>query len=99
LYALVEQYAESADSVGLSAAQSAAYLELSVGARVRGLFPAAVTPERDARMRRLIALDHALRNRPEVLPIKNHLMNAVLASDIPRIRELLRSVGLDPGSD
>lgn len=99
LYALVEQYAQSADSIGLNAEQSAAYLELSGRPRANGLFPAAVTPERDSRMRRLIALDHALRNQPEVLPIRRDLMNAVLASDIPGIRELLRSVGLEPGSD
>ena len=99
LYALVDQYAQSADSIGLNAEESAAYLELSGRPCAKGLFPAAVTPERDSRMRRLIALDHALRNQPEVLPIRRDLMNAVLASDIPGIRELLRSVGLEPGSD
>jgi len=98
LYALVEQYAQAAHSVGLSAAQSAAYLELSVGALASGLFPVAVTPERDRRMRRLIALDHALKTRPEVQQIKTELVTAVLAGDIPQIRETLRSVGLDPGS-
>lgn len=97
-HALIEEFSESEASIGLSPEQSAKYLELPVCASARGLFPVAVTSERDSRMRRLIALVHLMNNRHEVQPIRSDLMSALLAQDLPQLRRLLGVAGVDPAA-
>lgn len=99
LYALVEEYAKSEAALGLTVDQSTAYLSLPVRANARGLYPLAVTPERDHRMRRLIALDRVLSSRTELQPHKATLLEAVLASDTSRLRTVLHDLGVDIGSE
>ena len=99
LYALVEQYAQAEASLGLGDEQSATYLGLPVRASARGLYPFAVTPARNGRMRRLIALDEVLKRRQDVRPLKEALLSAVLDGNIPRLRTLLQAAGIDFESD
>lgn len=99
LYALVEEYAQSEAAFGLTEEQSTAYLSLPVRASARGLYPLAVTPERDHRMRRLIALERVLSSRSDLQPHKDTLLEAVLAYDIPRLRTVLKDLGVEIGSE
>lgn len=99
LYALVEEYARSEATFALTEEQSTAYLSLPVRANARGLYPMAVTPERDHRMRRLIALERVLSSRADLQPHKDTLLQAVLACDLPRLRMVLQDLGVDFGSD
>lgn len=98
LYALVEEYAKAEAAFGLTEEQSTAYLSLPVCAHARGIYPLAVTPERDHRMRRLIALDRVLGGRADLQAHKHTLLEAVLAYDIPRLRAVLQELGVDIGS-
>lgn len=90
LYALVEEYAKAEAALGFTEEPSAAYLSLPVCANARGPYPLAVAPERDPRMRRLIALERVLSGRSGLQPHKDKLLDAVLAYDIPRLRTILR---------
>lgn len=96
-YALVEQFVQAEASLGLSEAQTAAYLHLPVTAGASGLYPYAVTAERDARMRKLIALDVMLKRHPALQTVQADVLNAVLTSDQSTLLELLAKAGLDEG--
>lgn len=96
LYALVEEYAEAERALGVTPQQSASYLELPVVASAAGLHPFAVTPAREYRMRRAIALMHILKNHPETAPKKEVLLDAVLAEDISTLTNVLAELGLPP---
>ncbi len=98
LYALVEQYAQAEGSLGLSEEQSASYLGLPICAGARGLYPFAVTRNRDDRMNRLIALDHALKSRTELQSIRVELLTAVLDYDMVLLRNLLGAAGVEIAS-
>jgi hypothetical protein len=99
LHSLIEEYTQAESSLSLSEEQTAAYLGLPVRAQAGGLYPFAVTRERDGRMNRLIALDRVLKNRGELQAVKGELLSAVLDGDIPRLRVILSAAGLDIGSD
>ena len=93
-YTLIEEYAEAEASIGLTEEQSAAFLNLPVSAGAAGLYTLAVTPERDHRMRRVIALDRLMKSRPAIHALKDDLLGAVLADDSPRLRSLLEDAGI-----
>jgi hypothetical protein len=98
LYALVEEYSEAERALGLTPEQTANYLQLPVIASAAGLHPFAVTPQRDNRMRRAIALMHILKNHPETAPKRGALLDAVLAEDITTLKNILADLGLPPAA-
>lgn len=99
LCALVEDYSRAEVSLGLDGQQSTAYLDLPICASASGLYPFAVTPKRDDRMRRMIALDRALKARAELQAIKGELLSSVLEANIPRLRALVGAAGVDIEGD
>ena len=98
-YALIQEYVEAEVSIGLTDAQSAAYLNFPVVAGASGLYPMAVTPQRDHRMRGIVALDRLLKDRPDAHAFKSDLLSAVLADDIARVRVLLEGAGIVKDGD
>ena len=96
LYAVVEEYSEAERALGISAQQTTSYLQLPVLASASGLHPFAVTPQRENRMRRAIALMHILKRHPETAPKHDVLLDAVLTEDIATLTNVLAELGLPP---
>ena len=99
LHGLIQEYVEAEKDLGLTPDQTSAYLDLPVKSSATGLHPFAITARRDGRMRRMVALMHILRNRPETSSKRDGLLEAVLAEDIPLLKRLLAEVGLPCGPD
>lgn len=93
-YALVAECARAEAALGITKEQMAAYLSLPIVAHVGGLYPFAVTPDRDLRMRRLIVLE-ALIERDGLQAHRETLLAPVLAFDIQRLRAVLLELGPD----
>lgn len=85
--------------MGLTEGQSRTYLGLPDWTRADALYPMAVTPKRDGQMRRLVALASMLKRDPRVLPPKAELLAAVLAENIPCVKEILAGQGVDLPED
>lgn len=96
---LLAEYLDAERSLGLTLDQSSNFLELPVMAGTEGLYPMAITPKRDGRMRRLIALANLLQNDPRVQARKTDLLAALLLDDVPTIKTILIAQGIDVGSD
>ena len=97
LGALLAEYLDAEKSIGLTLDQSRTYLELPVMTDAEGLYPMAITPKRDGRMRRLIALANVLRHDARAQARKNELLSATLADDVPMIKNILDEQGIDTG--
>jgi hypothetical protein len=99
LYGLIEAFVEAERELGLTLDQISTYLELPVNYGASGLHPFAVTARRDGRMRRMVALMHVMRNHPETAPLREALIEAVLAENIPLLMQRLAEVGLPSGPE
>jgi hypothetical protein len=97
LHALVQQFAEAED-LTCRLPMPRLYLHLPVVARAAGLYPFAVTRDRDSRMNRMIALAAVLKARPDLHHLKEELLSAILVDDIPLLRRTLTAAGLDFGN-
>lgn len=95
LHGLLVEYVEAEASLKLSPEQTAAYLELDLGLGADGLFPMAITPRRDARMRKLTALAHLAASDERVKPRTSDLVAALIQDDVPAIRLVLEQAGVN----
>ncbi len=86
---LLTEYVEAETSLRLTPEQTAAYLDLDLGHRADGLFPMAITPRRDARMRRLTALARLATGDERVKERIPDIVEGVIREDIPAIRLVL----------
>lgn len=98
LSGLLEKYVEAEQGLGLTVPQTSAYLELPAHSSAKGLYPFAITPRRDARMRRVIALMSILQNFPEAALRRTELLAATLLEDVATLKQLLAEVGLPRGA-
>jgi hypothetical protein len=90
----VAEYVDAEHALGLNEEETRRYLGLPVGAKVDGLYPMAVTPERDRRMLRLITLAGLLERDGRAAPRRTELIAAVLAEDVPAIGRILEAQGI-----
>lgn len=95
LHGLLAEYVEAEASVKLTPEQTAAYLDLDVGLQANGLFPMAITPGRDARMRKLIALARLAASDKRVKPRTSELFAALIRDDVPAVRLVLEQAGVN----
>lgn len=99
LFALLEACREAQASLGVSDVQMSGYLSLPVEAGLGGLFPFAISGERDARMHRLVALHRITTSRPNTAPYVPQFLDAVFAADLPALTRLLRAAGVEIPED
>jgi hypothetical protein len=94
LHGLLDEYVEAEATLQLSPEQSAAYLDLDPGLSAQGLFPMAITPRRDARMRKLAALARLVISDDRVRGRAPELVAALMRDDSPAIRAVFEQAGL-----
>lgn len=94
LHGLLAEYVEAEATLQLSPEQTAAYLDLDPGYRAEGLFPMAITPRRDARMRKLAALARLVISDDRVRGRAPELVAALMRDDAPAIRAVFEQAGL-----
>lgn len=90
----VAEYIDAERMLGLNAEETHRYLALPDHATVDGLYPMAVTPERDRRMRRLVTLAKLLEKDTRAAPRRTELIAAALAEDVPAIVRILEDSGI-----
>jgi hypothetical protein len=88
------EYIDAERILGLNAEETRRYLALPDRATADGLYPIAVNPERDRRMRRLITLAKLLEQDPRAAPRRTELIAATLAEDGPAIVRILEQIGI-----
>lgn len=93
----VAEYIDAERILGLNEEETRRYLALPDRAKADGLYPMAVTPERDHRMRRLITLARLLEQDARAAPRRTELIAAVLADDVPTIVRILVETGIQTG--
>lgn len=95
LQALLEDYLEAIASMGVTEDQARNHLGLPEGMAVRGLFPMAITKDRDGRMNRVIAVAKMTERDERFQRHGVELLAATLAEDIAAVRSLLAKLGFD----
>jgi len=95
LQALLDDYLEAIASLGVTGDQARNHLGLPEGMAVRGLFPMAITKDRDGRMNRVIALAKMTERDERFQRHSVELLAAILTEDIAAIRYLLAKLGFD----
>lgn len=90
----VAEYMDAERMLGLNEEETRRYLALPDRAKADGLYPMAVTPERDFRMRRLIILARLIEQDARAAPRRTELIAAVLADDVPAIVRILEDSGI-----
>ncbi len=93
----VAEYIDAERILGLNEEETRRYLALPDRAKADGLYPMAVTPERDHRMRRLITLARLLEQDARAAPRRTELIAAVLADDVPTIVRIRVESGIQTG--
>lgn len=88
------EFVKAEASLGLNPEETRRFLRLPDRAKADGFYPMAITPERDGRMRRLIALSTLLERDARAAPRRTELVAAVLAEDIPAICRILEAQGI-----
>lgn len=88
------EYIEAERMLGINAEETCRYLALPDHATAAGLYPMAVTPERERRMRRLITLAKLLEQDPRTAPRRKELIAATLAEDGVAIVRILEHIGI-----
>ena len=89
------EYVEAEAFLGLDDEQTREYLGLPDGTRADGLYPMAITPEREGRMRRIVALTSLLRRDCRAQLRNAELLAAVLAHDVSTIAKILEAQGIE----
>lgn len=95
LHQLLAEYVEAESSLHFTPERTARFLDLPVGQRAEGLFPMAITPRRDGRMRKLIALAGIAGNHPSVAERVPEIEDAIIRDDVAAIGLILRELGID----
>lgn len=94
LHGLLAEYVEAEATLQLSPEQTAAYLDLDPGLSAEGLFPMAITPRREARMRKLAALARLVISDDRVRGRAPELVAALMRDDAQAIRAVFEQAGL-----
>lgn len=92
----LSEFVEAARALALSDEQTRAYLYLPERAIADGLYPVAITPRRESRMLRVIALARLLERDNRAESRRAELITAVLAEDISTIGRILDDQGITP---
>lgn len=98
LAVVLAEYVDAERALGLSNDQTRSFLGLPDRAKADGFYPVAITPKREGRMRRVIALARLLERDRRAEPRRGNLITAVLAEDVPTIVQILAALGIDPQS-
>lgn len=98
LAVLLAEYVDAERALGLIDDQTRTFLGLPDRAKADGFYPVAITPEREGRMRRVIALARLLERDSRAEPRRDDLITAVLAEDVQAIVGILAILGIDPQS-
>jgi hypothetical protein len=93
--ALIDQFADAEAALGLTREQTAAFLGLPGNVAVKQLYPFAVTPHRDNRLHRAIALASLLARHERVAERRKDLIDATLRDDRVALEDVLKSCGVD----
>lgn len=97
LYMLKEEFLESARDLELDPAWVCALLALSEGRTADQLYPVAITPLRQGRMERVVALRSLLPRYPSLASQRAGLLDAILCDDVEALRSLLNVAGVKTG--
>jgi hypothetical protein len=95
LVALIDQFADAEAALGLTREQTAAFLGLPSNVAAKQLYPFAVTPHRDNRLHRAIALASLLASDERVADRRQDLIDATLRDDRVALEDVLKSCGVD----
>lgn len=96
---LVEEFKQATAALGITIEQSIAFLGLPAGTGPDGLYPFAITPKRDSRMRRVTALASLVARQPTVGARLRDMVEAVLREDVPTILGIFKDTGIEPNGD
>lgn len=96
LHGLLTEYVAAEAALGITPEQTAAHLGLDVGLQAGGLFPMAITPRRDARMRKVTLLAGLARSDRRVSGRIPELVAALIREDVPAIKLVLEQCGVEP---
>ena len=97
LHTLKEGFLESARDLELDPAWIGALLGLREGRTADQLYPVAITPLRQGRMERVVALRSLLPRYPSLASQRTELLDAILRDDVGALRSLLNDAGVKTG--
>lgn len=97
LHMLRDGFLESAEDLDLDPAWISALLGLSEGRTADQLYPVAITPLRQGRMERVVALRSLLPRYPSLASQRTELLDAILRDDVGALRSLLNDAGVKTG--
>ena len=85
---LVEEFKQATAALGITIEQSIAFLGLPAGTGPDGLYPFAITPKRDSRMRRVTALAESVERGETIDPDHFHRAKDELDRESVRMHEV-----------